>query len=187
MPVEDDEISKDVYDLTVTARANSNYETPFRFAHASMEVYDNDPPVLDISYSDWEIIEGESAGFRIYSGTILSEPIKINLRISEVGQFISELNIDFVTMNAGENSVGFEIPTEDDDEFELKGEIYAEILPGEGYLIDERYNIDWLYVRDNDDQKLGIEISALTDLVVEGESARFHNYCKQLYSNRTTG
>ena len=186
VPIPDDDISMDVYDLSVTARTNANYDTQYRFAHASIEVYDNDPPILNISYVDWRITEGELAQFAVYSGNILSKTIEINLRISEVGEFIAEHNIDSVTMDAGTDFAGFAVPTVDDDEFELDGEIFAEILPSDDYLIEEGYNIDWLQVNDNDGRDAGLEITAITDSIVEGGLARFSIYTKHYTSEERT-
>ena len=186
VPIPDDDISMDVYDLSVTARTNANYDTQYRFAHASIEVYDNDPPILNISYVDWRITEGELAQFAVYSGNILSKTIEINLRISEVGEFIAEHNIDSVTMDAGTDFAGFAVPTVDDDEFELDGEIFAEILPSDDYLIEEGYSIDWLQVNDNDGRDAGLEITAITDSIVEGGLARFSIYTKHYTSEERT-
>ena len=177
VPVVDDQVTEDRFSITLYLKLRPQYDFFFTEAYRSITVYDNDPPLLDIEYVHQEIVEGENAEFNVIASSLLAEDLPINVRISETGDFILGRALNIITMSAGTEELMISIPTVDDQEFELHGRIFAEIIPGNDYLINDPSNRNWVEVEDNDD-RAGAELTALRESIVEGENARFQIYLR---------
>ena len=186
IPIEDDHRSNpDQYSINVYIIQKPHYDYAYFERIEKIRVFDDDPPIISIEYAHQEIIEGEPAKYWLYANTALREPMNINVRITESGNFVLGEKIDTLTIGTNfadepyaDLSTAPEyilIPTEDDDVFEPNGRIFFEVLPGEGYIVEELREENWVYVEDNDNPT-GMEIVAITSEVIEGDEASFELY-----------
>ena len=177
VPIVDDLISDDDYLVNLYIIINPNYDFFYPERITRITVYDNDPPFIEVKYENHDIVEGEDAVFIVSASSVVAESLPINVRISETGNFVKENYIEELTISADTDSAYLRVPTEDDDLFERTGKVFAEILPGSGYLVAEITRKNWINVEDNDDSA-SLEFTAVSDSVVEGESAIFELYAR---------
>ncbi len=108
-------------------------------------------PIVSIRAVTDSIIEGGTAQFQLFA----SAPIvgKVNLDVSQQGNFLSEMPPVRITMNENQ-SVFVELETNNDSVAELDGAIQVSILEGEGYQVSSRQNTAIVNVIDSMDGEL---------------------------------
>ena len=112
------------------------------------------------------MIEGEPAVFTLVATEPVEELIAIDVSFSGDFQPVGDLPIT-VDMS-GETSAQFEIPTEDDDEFEQNGEVIVTVLTGTSYLAaTEPNNSASVTIENNDVISIAVDTEAALDVPVQ--------------------
>ena len=167
----DDELYEADGVVSATIPHSRDYQVTSSYQTASVRVLDNDLPIISISSVD-SIVEGEFAEFELLSTLAPFAELRVNLAISQVGEFIAGTPLSHSIFSANLTSSSFSIPTINDDIDEYHGKIEVEILPGHGYTIaSESTNLASLIVEDNDNPV--ISIGAENIVVDEGDSVVF--------------
>ena len=159
--------------ITATVQPNDNYLTYSTSNSATMNILDNDVPLISIApdYSSL-VYEGNNLVLVLTASQTLLADLSIQLEVTETGSFLQETEIAPIVFNSGSTERTFIIRTEQDSEFEYDGSITVEIIDGVGYLADET-NKSVVMTFVDDDLPSGISIVSLQESVVEGEDAIF--------------
>ena len=154
--LETDNDSVDEPHGTITAEINSgsNYllGSP---TSASMQVFDNDAapviPILSISADSTPVTEGAYVTFRVRANRAPSTLLYINVNATESGQFLAEVPVTEITMDAGATETLYILRTENDSTDEPNGRVTGYFGPvGTGYTINTSARSAVVQVLDND-------------------------------------
>ena len=144
--------------VTVTLDAGQSYLVGSPDS-ATVTVTDNDPPTLTIT-GGAAVTEGENAVFTVTSSKPASQAVPFTALVSQQGAFVSSSDAGvkhpLATLLAGETSVTFSVPTDDDQQDEPDGNVTVELLFDVGRPENPRYTrgtprTATVTVRDNDD------------------------------------
>ena len=171
--IDDDTTDEPDGSITATVQTNENYLTYSTSNSATMDILDNDVPLISIApdYSSL-VYEGNNLVLVLTASQTLLADLSIQLEVTETGSFLQETEIAPIVFNSGSTERTFIIRTEQDSEFEYDGSITVEIIDGVGYLADET-NKSVVMTFVDDDLPSGISIVSLQESVVEGEDAIF--------------
>ena len=139
--------------------------------HPQLDSLPQKPTISLSAGSDLE--EGESATFTLNSSAIADSDLKINVSVTQNGDWLSApgAGTRTLTMAKGASSVDFAIATEDDNLNESDGSVSVVLLPGTDYTVAASpNNVAVVAVRDNDEPSISVMAGAD---VVEGSVARF--------------
>ena len=170
----DDQVAEDTGGVTVTIEPGNNYELT-EFVSGVVSILDNDSGSgLSITALEESINEGETATFLIRTSELFTTDKIINLQINQVGEFLRAELPTTLFFPAYQSEIRLELATEDDLQFELKGQLRVEILPSSSYQIaSTSYNSASIAILDNDPKPvLSIHNISATS-ITEGESAQF--------------
>ena len=142
---------------------------------AQVIVLDNEVSTgISIRSAIYNITEGETALFRVFSSVLTAWEQTINLEITSTGgDFILGTPNSTIVLPANTLSVPLEIASEDDTQFESDGKIVVKILTGDGYQVSSvPFNLASVNVADND-APTGVAIVANSEVVYEDQQALF--------------
>ena len=153
--LETDNDSVDEPHGTITAKINSgsNYllGSP---SSASMRVFDNDAapviPILSISADSTPVTEGSYVTFRVRANRAPSTLLYINVNATENGQFLAEVPVTEITMDAGATETLYILRTENDSTDEPNGSVTGNLDTGTTYTINTSARSAVVEVLDND-------------------------------------
>ena len=137
----------------------------------------NPPPIVvpEISITAGsDITEGGDASFTVSANPSPTQPLQVNVTITQTGNYGATTGSHTVTMPTS-GTATVTINTADDDEDETNGSITATITSGSGYTISNTQNTANVSVADNDNPPPAtpeISITAGTG-ITEGENAVF--------------
>ena len=190
----DDQDDEDGASITATVLAGENYQVydpgeeqnPTKKFAVSIDIVDNDGPVISVSASNSSISEGSVASFVISADKYPTSNRTIKLKVEETKDFLAvgEAGEKMVTLAKGTqtqlaNNISFNLPsydvtTVDDEIYELTGMITLTILAGTGYQLPasgsakkKSAKID--VTNDEDKPKLSLSV-ANTSTINEGAS-----------------
>ena len=111
-------------------------------------------PSITISADSTSVEEGTPAGFTVSASTAPTSPLTIRLRVNETtGQdFIDTSNegLQTLTLDAGETSVPYPVPTVDDTTEESDGQVMVTVEPGTDYSVPSTSSSASVTITDND-------------------------------------
>ena len=153
--LETDNDSVDEPHGTITAKINSgsNYllGSP---SSASMRVFDNAAapviPILSISADSTPVTEGSYVTFRVRANRAPSTLLYINVNTTENGQFLDEVPVTEITMDAGATETLYILRTENDSTDEPNGSVTGNLDTGTTYTINTSTRSAVVEVLDND-------------------------------------
>ena len=179
---ENDTIDEDDGKVIATIDANARYtfdQTQMSPNRAEIIVTDNDKVNVAIFANDQSIVEGTAANFDISRvGGDQTVALRIELSITQMGNFIQGTAPTFVNIPANRTAWDFNVPTEDDTVDEANGKIIATITANARYEFDQSQtspNRAEINVTDNDEPPPGVKpsisLSGQSNLTIsEGES-----------------
>ena len=171
IPLDDDTITEDESELIVQILPRPNYSVTAEFYEASVSIYDNDLIVASIR-SLGTINEGSDALFEIAVTPASQNYITVDYYLTEVGEFLAGHPSRYVDFERNQESVIVAVPTENDDEFEMNGEIIATLSGAYDYRVSETAGQARVAVVD-DETPAGISILAESESIIEGGLANF--------------
>ena len=156
--------------ITATVESGTNYRVATSVgSSATITIRNDDRPSIQITGDN--IVEDENAVFTLTSSIPAGYPFNVNLKVTEVGDFINTEYPQMVTFDTGETTVDLILNIDDDDVDEENGEIQVTLLRGEDYLVTpEPDHTAAIEVTDNDDPPI-ISLSAVPESLIEGESS----------------
>ena len=132
-------------------------------------------PSVAILANDTSIVEGTAASFDVIrAGGDQTSSLRIELSISQMGNFIKGTAPTFMTIPANQTAWDFRVPTEDDSVDEDDGKVIATIDANSRYTFNQTYsspNRAEIIVTDND--RIKVAIFANDQSIVEGTAANF--------------
>ena len=159
--------------LSIELAASSGYTIDENNSSINMLIYDNDSPEgVSILPIDSHVEEGDDIPFSVSIIPPFTTDQVVQLKVTEVGEFLAEPQINEIEIGANQVTSELAIPTIDDDTHEIDGDVKVELLPGTGYSVAETYHSALVKVRDNDNP-LGLSILPMSPTITEGELARF--------------
>ena len=182
IPTENDTVDEDDGKIIATIDANSRYtfdQSQTSPNRAEIIVTDNDRIKVAIFANDLSIVEGTAANFDVSRvGGDQTVALRIELSITQEGNFIQGTAPTFVNIPANRTAWDFNVPTEDDTVDEPNGKIIATITANARYEFDQSQtspNQAEINVTDNDEPPPGVKpsisLSGQSNLTItEGES-----------------
>ena len=160
----DDEVLEDHGQLSAQLTTGNDYViVPSPNNIAIIELLDDDTPILSITGTT-PIEEGETAEFEIRSTEVATTPIQIQVSVAIDGIQVGGSLPDLAEIATGETTTIISIPTIDDSEMALAGEITITLLESSDFSLADQTQAT-ISVNNNDFPELAI--SASGD-VVEG-------------------
>ena len=179
---ENDTVVEDDGKVIATIDADARYtfdQTQTTPNRAEIIVTDNDSIKVAIFANDQSIVEGTAANFDVSRvGGDQTVALRIELSITQMGNFIQGTAPTFVNIPANRTAWDFSVPTEDDTVDEANGKIIATITANARYEFDLSQtspNRAEINVTDNDEPPPGVKpsisLSGQSNLTIsEGES-----------------
>ena len=140
---------------------------------ATVTVTDDDEPEVSITAGTSSVTEGGDATFTVTASKAPATSLIVNVSVDDgVGDFISGLAPQMVTIPANMTSTTLTVPTVDDSINEADGMITATVTSRTGYTVATP-PAHQATVTVNDDDTPEVSITAVTSPVTEGADALF--------------
>ena len=171
VPTVDDRVGEADGRITATITTDSAYTVGMP-SSATVTVTDDDDPVVSIT-AGASVAEGGDAEFTVTASKAPATSLIVNVSVDDgVGDFISGLAPQMVTIPANMTSTTLTISTVDDSMNEADGGITATLAPGTGYTVAAP-PAHQATVTVSDDDEVEVRITAGDSPITEGEAATF--------------
>ena len=162
--------------LNSSSESLDNFKSIAQFTNpTSQPLATSSTPLVAIFANDQSIVEGTAASFDVSrTGGDQTNSLRIELTITQMGNFIQGTAPTYVTIPANQIAWDFRVSTEDDMVDEANGKIIATIDTNARYQYNQTYtspNQAEIIVTDNDIVK--VAIFANDQNIVEGAAANF--------------
>ena len=170
--INDDSAQENAETVILTLTGSTGYTLGSPMVH-TLTITDNDggqpspiQPSITIRADIASVEEGTPAGFTVLASPAPTSDLTISLRVSETtaeGQdyiAISDEGTHTITLNAGETSARYTVPTEDDATEEPDGRVTVVVESGLDYRVSSTSDSASVTIADND----GHEISFTSDI-----------------------
>ena len=138
VPITDDDA--DEFDETFTATVDYVNSSPPHLqggsADTTITIVDNDPPRVSIRTNDVSSGEDQTLRFTLTRVGILTDPLTVNVRVSETGRMLASGQPTSVTFTAGNGAADLDVALNDDAEDEENSVVTVAVRSGSGYALD---------------------------------------------------
>ncbi len=170
----DDQTNEATGTIQVTINPGRGYQvsTQSEYRSATVEVTDNDQPVITITPGS-KISEGGTARFNLSANPRPAAPIDVNVTVAETGSFASPGQLGGRTVTIATNGRGtLKVRTDSDSTDEYDGSITATLRSGPDYAVGTPASAS-LDVTDGGTPTPRISIRATPTGIVEGDTVTF--------------
>ncbi len=169
--LDDDQVIENDGSVTVTVEDGTGYMVLPNQKTATVDVRDNDSSVIGIS-GGGEITEGGNATFTLTATPALGQDLSVYVNVGQQGDYVdgTQLGRKTWTIQAGQSSVAFTVPTVNDSAPEAKGAVTASLASDSSYNIKSGKGSARVVVADDE---LPVISVAAGDQVEEGDIAEF--------------
>ena len=136
VPVLDDGVIEP--DETFTVVLSNPWGATLVRDEATGVIKDDDLPVVSISTGSDSAAEGEDVRFDLVRSVNLKGPLRVTVRVSATGTFLSATPPNTVTFGPGESTAILRMGTIDDDRDEADGTVEALLIESDDYAIEDR-------------------------------------------------
>ena len=175
IPTADDGRNEAPGSVDVTVLSGSGYHVTGirRYRAASVEVVDNDKPVIRVSATVATVSEGRAASFRLQASPRPASPIAVRMSVTQKGEFAAEGQLGERTVTIGSDGQGtFRVATASDARDEDDGFITASLVSAAAYTVGSPDSAR-VVVTDGGAPTPRISLRAITAAIDEGGTARF--------------
>ena len=165
----DDKLDEENGAVTATIADGETYQVGDA-ASATVEITDNDLPVVSVAADPAAVEEGETVTFTLTRIGDLSMPLTVPVRITERGVFLDDGAPTEATFAANAATTAFQVATVDDKLDEENGAVTATIADGETYQVGDAASAT-VEITDNDLPV--VSVAADPAAVEEGETVTF--------------
>ena len=158
---------------TVTTIVTDDDLSAVSLVHRDIPRATDDDPTLHVVASDASKVEGEVVTFVVFANSKRTEPLAIDVEVTQKGDFLLRPPFTSVTILAGSDQVQISLGTDNDMEAELDGALTVRLVARAGYTIDPDRAEATTIVTDNEPRDLpvvGIEVAP--DSADEGTAFR---------------
>ena len=138
VPITDDDA--DEFDETFTATVDYVNSSPPHLqggsADTTVTIVDNDPPRVSIRTNDVSSGEDQTLRFTLTRVGIMTDPLTVNVRVSETGRMLASGQPTSVTFAAGNGAADLDVALSDDTEDEENSVVTVTVRSGSGYALD---------------------------------------------------
>ena len=139
VPITDDDA--DEFDETFTATVDYVNSSPPHLqggsADTTVTIVDNDPPEVSIRTNDVGSGEDQTLRFTLTRVGILTDPLTVNVRVSETGRMLASGPPSSVTFTAGSGAADLDVALNDDTEDEENSVVTVAVRSGSGYALGD--------------------------------------------------
>ncbi len=168
-----DEIDEANGSIKATVSTGNGYSPSSTNGAATMNVNDNDEPVVSISGGS-AITEGGIATFSLSATPKPAASITVNVNVEQTGDFASNGQTGARQVTIGTGGTGsLTVSTQDDDIDEAGGSITATVKTGSGYSPSGTNGAATMNVNDNDDPPPPVVSIAGGSAITEGGTVTF--------------
>ncbi|MGI9251895.1 MAG: Calx-beta domain-containing protein, partial [Pseudohongiellaceae bacterium] len=137
---DDDDLDEPGGSITATLQASASYRVAAEPDNgATVQVADNDDPLVSIAALNTPVDEGEFAAFVVSATVIQDSWLTVSIAVTETGNVIRTTALSplptLAVINPGENTATLNVATDDDDIDEPNSTIIATIQMGAGYSV----------------------------------------------------
>ena len=136
VPVLDDGVIEP--DETFTVALSNPWGATLVRDEATGVIKDDDLPVVSISTGSDSAAEGEDVRFDLVRSVNLKGRLRVTVRVSATGTFLSATPPNTVTFGPGESTAILRMGTIDDDRDEADGTVEALLIESDDYAIEDR-------------------------------------------------